>query len=115
MDSSAALWVAERVVMSANETGERCDWTVTGMDCASCATKITTALNRLPGVQDVQVGVMTERLTVSLDASQTSRDTVEATVKKLGFGIAPKGSPVARKKAFVLPGAESASDRSPLL
>jgi len=89
--------------MSANETGDRCDWTVTGMDCASCATKITTALNRLPGVKDVQVGVMTERLTVLLDASRTSRDSVEATVKKLGFGIAPKGSPVARKKAFVLP------------
>ena len=89
--------------MSANDTVERCDWTVTGMDCASCAAKITTALNRLPGVADVQVGVMSERLTLNLDASRTPRETVEATVKKLGFGIAPKGSPVARKKAFVMP------------
>ncbi|MBC7814865.1 MAG: cation transporter, partial [Burkholderiales bacterium] len=62
--------------MSAKDTGERWDWTVTGMDCASCATKITTALNRLPGVEDVQVGVMSERLTVSLDANQTSRETI---------------------------------------
>ncbi len=90
-------------------TGERCDWTVTGMDCASCATRITTALNRLPGVADVQVGVMSERLTLTLDASRTPRETVEATVKKLGFGIAPKGSPVDRKKAFVVPGADSAA------
>ena len=92
--------------MSANDTNERCDWTVTGMDCASCAAKITTALNRLPGVGDVQVGVMSERLTVNLDVSRTPRETVEATVKKLGFGIAPKGSPVDRKKAFVMPGAD---------
>lgn len=91
--------------MSAKDAGERCDWTVTGMDCASCATKITTALNRLPGVADVQVGVMSERLTVSLDAAQTSRDVVEAAVRKLGFGIAAKGAPVERKKPFVMPGA----------
>ena len=94
--------------MSANDIGERCDWTVTGMDCASCASKITTALNRLPGVGDVQVGVMSERLTLNLDASLTQRETVEATVKKLGFGIAPKGSPVARKMDSVMPGADSA-------
>ena len=99
--------------MSANNTGElkpgeRCDWTVTGMDCASCATKITTALNRLPGVEDVQVGVMSERLTLNLDASRTPRETVEATVKKLGFGISPKGSPVTRKKAFMMPEAADA-------
>ena len=93
--------------MSANDTGERCDWTVTGMDCASCASKITTALSRLPGVEDVQVGVMSERLTLNLDVARTPRETVEATVKKLGFGIAPKGSPVDRKKAFVMPGAEN--------
>ena len=99
-------------MMSTNDTGgrsigERCDWTVTGMDCASCAAKITSALSRLPGVGDVQVGVMSERLTLNLDASRTPRETVEATVKKLGFGIAPKGSPVARKKEFVMPWADS--------
>ena len=94
--------------MSANNTAERCDWTITGMDCASCATKITTALSRLPGVGDVQVGVMSERLTLNLDASRTPRETVEATVKKLGFGIAPKGSPDIRKKAFVMPETDGA-------
>ena len=92
--------------MSANDTSERCDWTVSGMDCASCAAKITTALSRLPGVGDVQVGVMSERLTLNLDVTRTPRETVETTVKKLGFGIAPKGSPVDRKKAFVVPGAD---------
>lgn len=89
--------------MAATDKSERVDWTVTGMDCASCAAKITTALKRLPGVEDVQVGVMSERLTLQLDASRTQKETIEATVKKLGFGIAPKGVPVARKKAFAMP------------
>nr|WP_054005335.1 heavy metal translocating P-type ATPase [Cypionkella psychrotolerans] len=87
--------------MSANETGERIDWTVTGMDCASCATKITTALNRLPGVADVTVGVMSERLTLQLDATRTPREVIETTVRKLGFGIGPKVS--AAKRGLVLP------------
>ena len=88
--------------MSANDTAERVDWTVTGMDCASCATKITTALERLPGVADVKVAVMSERLTLTLDAARTPRETVEAAVKRLGFGIGPKGKP-GRKRGFVMP------------
>ncbi len=79
-----------------------CEWTVTGMDCASCAGKIRGALERLPGVADVDVALMTERLRLTLDEDQTSRDHVETAVKKLGFGIAPKGS-AAPRKGFVLP------------
>ena len=94
--------------MSVENKVERVDWSVTGMDCASCAVTITTALNRLPGVENVQVGVMSERLTLSLDDSRTPRATIEGVVKKLGFGIAPKGSPLARNKAFVMPAAGKA-------
>lgn len=78
------------------------EWTVTGMDCGSCAGKIRGALERLPGVADVDVALMTERLRLTLDEDQTSRDHVETAVKKLGFGIAPKGS-AAPRKGFVLP------------
>ena len=82
---------------------ERHDWTVTGMDCASCAAKITTALERLPGVADVQVGVMSERLSLKLATNATPRETIEATVKRLGYGIAPKGEATG-KRNFVMPG-----------
>ena len=40
-------WAAKGVATSAEDKGGRLDWTVTGMDCASCATRITTALTRL--------------------------------------------------------------------
>ena len=87
----------------------RHDWTVTGMDCAACAAKITTALERLPGVAEVQVGVMSEKLSLLLEVEATSRETIEATVKKLGYGIAPKGEATAKRK-FVLPALPKADD-----
>ena len=44
-----------------------CDWTVSGMDCGSCATKIKDAVARLPGVSGVEVAIMSERLRLTLD------------------------------------------------
>lgn len=90
-------------------TNERHDWTVTGMDCAACATKITTALERLPGVAEVQVGVMSEKLSLRLEPGATGREAVEATVKKLGYGIAPKGQATGKRK-FIMPNEPEASD-----
>ncbi|MEH0076152.1 heavy metal translocating P-type ATPase [Pannonibacter sp. Pt2] len=80
-----------------------CDWTVTGMDCGSCATKIKDAVARLPGVSGVEVGIMSERLRLTLDEAQTGRDKIEKTVRALGYQIAPRAT--GAKKDFVLPGA----------
>ena len=82
--------------------GTACDWTVSGMDCGSCATKVRSAVARLPGVSDVEIGIMTERLRLTLDETQTARDKVEKTVRSLGYGIAPRTD--AAKKEFVIPG-----------
>ena len=67
-----------------------CDWTVSGMDCGSCATKIKDALARLPGVTGVEVGIMSERLRLTLDEGETGRDKIEKTVRALGYGISPR-------------------------
>ena len=83
-----------------------CDWTVSGMDCGSCATKVKDAVARLPGVSGVEVGIMSERLRLTLDEGRTSREKIESTVKSLGYGIAP--SAAGAKKDFVLPGAPPA-------
>ncbi|MCQ0972085.1 cadmium-translocating P-type ATPase [Paracoccus sp. TK19116] len=82
--------------------GASCEWTVTGMDCGACAGKVRTAVERLPGVSQVEVALMTERLRVTLDEGQTTRERVEAVVRSVGDGIAPKGTVPARK-GFVLP------------
>ena len=91
---------------AARETS--CDWTVTGMDCGSCATKIKDAVARLPGVSGVEVGIMTERLRLTLDEAQTGRDKIEKTVRALGYQIAPRAA--GAKKDFVLPDAQDGHD-----
>lgn len=93
---------------AARETS--CDWTVIGMDCGSCATKIKDAVARLPGVSGVEVGIMTERLRLKLNEAQTGKDKIEKTVRALGYEIAPRAA--AAKKDFVLPAAQAAADQN---
>ena len=40
------------------------EWRVTGMDCGSCAAKVRGAVERLPGVGDVDVALMTELMSM---------------------------------------------------
>ncbi len=75
-------------------------WKVGGMDCASCATKIRGAVERLPGVGDVRLSVMSETLTLLLDETQTSAATVEKRVNGLGYTTAALAqAPVAKPAA----------------
>ena len=45
--------------------GNRLIFRVEGMDCASCVAKVTTALERVPGLADVEVNLMAERLSLT--------------------------------------------------
>ncbi len=87
--------------MAQKSEAESQEWTVSGMDCASCAVKIRTAVERLPGVSDVNVAVMAEKLTLKLEPGTTPPDKIEAAVVKLGFGIG-----ATKAKTFMLPGAK---------
>jgi len=89
--------------MADGTAGQR-EWRVTGMDCGSCAAKVRGAVERLPGVGDVDVALMAERLRLTLDEARTSPETVEKAVRGIGFGIAAKGErPERPKSGFVLP------------
>ncbi|MGA0542681.1 heavy metal translocating P-type ATPase [Neotabrizicola sp. VNH66] len=81
---------------------ERLEWNVSGMDCASCVAKVTRAVERMPGVSDVSVALMAEKLSLNLNPDTTPKEKIEAAVKALGYGIAPRGV-AAPKKKFVLP------------
>ena len=70
---------------AARETS--CDWTVTGMDCGSCATKIKDAVARLPGVSGVEVGIMTERLRLTGGARRAARHRCEEGLRFAGGSI----------------------------
>ncbi|MCZ8350311.1 MAG: heavy metal translocating P-type ATPase [Rhizobium sp.] len=79
-------------------------WKIGGMDCAGCAAKIRGALERMPGVSDVRLSVMTETLTLSLDEEKTSRAAIEKQVSGLGYSVKAIEKPAAQT-----PGAEPAS------
>ncbi|MFC3568171.1 heavy metal translocating P-type ATPase [Paracoccus simplex] len=67
---------------------ERLEWRVTGMDCAGCARKLTDAVARLDGVEQVNVGLMAERLSLTLQPGPTRAQDIETVVRRLGYGIA---------------------------
>ncbi|MCE6077431.1 cadmium-translocating P-type ATPase [Agrobacterium vitis] len=61
---------------------------VHGMDCASCATKVDTAVRRMPGIKDVSVSVTSGTMTLKHSAAADLR-AVEKQVTALGYSIAP--------------------------
>ncbi len=71
---------------------------VQGMDCASCATKIDTAVRRLPGVVDVSVSATAGTMTVSF-TGEDNLPAVEKTVQKLGYGVEARGAAEGAKSA----------------
>ncbi|MCF4099746.1 heavy metal translocating P-type ATPase [Maritalea mediterranea] len=66
---------------------EVCEWSVIGMDCGSCANKVRTALDRMPGVDVLDVAPMNERVRFTLDGAQTHHQEIEKTIKQLGYGV----------------------------
>ncbi|RWX81715.1 cadmium-translocating P-type ATPase [Neorhizobium lilium] len=63
---------------------------VGGMDCASCATKIDTAVRRVPGVTDVSVSVGAGTMTVRHDGS-ADLGAMERKVAGLGYPLRALG------------------------
>ncbi len=71
---------------------------VAGMDCASCATKIDTAVRRMQGVSDVTVSVTAGTMTVRHDAT-SDLTAIEKKVAGLGYAVVPlaAGKPPAKE------------------
>ncbi|WP_419897542.1 heavy metal translocating P-type ATPase [Roseomonas sp. USHLN139] len=78
----------------------RTAWRVAGMDCAACVAKVTRAVERLPGVSEVEVNLMAERLTARL-AEPAAAGAVQRQVAALGYGVTPLegGAPPAPRPA----------------
>ncbi|KQV66050.1 heavy metal translocating P-type ATPase [Rhizobium sp. Root1220] len=68
-----------------SETVEK-RYRVDGMDCAGCATKIDTAVRRMPGVEDVLVSVTAGTMTVRHDGS-SDLVAIERRVAGLGYSV----------------------------
>lgn len=80
----------------ANASGKK-RYRVEGMDCASCAAKIDTAVRKLPGITDVSVSATAGTMTVDFNGEE-NLPAVEKTVQKLGYGVAPRDGAAPRMK-----------------
>ncbi len=72
--------------MKTNATQSR--YRVDGMDCASCASKIDTAVRRMPGVSDVSVSVTAGTMTVHHDTT-SDLAAIAKKVTGLGYPVSP--------------------------
>lgn len=84
--------------MGAVPAGTALRYRVKGMDCPSCATKIETAVTRLPGVGGVRVNYTAQVLDLVLDEAATPRADLEERITGLGYGVAtlPTAADLAR-------------------
>ena len=71
-----------------SETLNQIRFRIDGMDCASCAAKIDTAVRRVRGIEDVSVSVTAGTMTVSHDGTG-DLDKIASKVRSLGYSVEP--------------------------
>lgn len=64
-------------------------FSVTGMTCAACQANVTRQVQRIPGVEDVNVSLLSNQMTVSFREDETGEDTIIHAVEEIGYGAAP--------------------------
>ncbi len=62
-------------------------YTVSGMTCGGCASKVTKHVEKVDGVTDVAVDIDTGSLTVTTDAPVTDA-AVHAAIEQAGYAVA---------------------------
>ena len=63
---------------------------ITGMHCAACSSSIERVTRKLPGVEESNVNLPLNRLTIRYDESKTTSEDIIAKIKKAGFSATLK-------------------------
>ena len=58
---------------------------VKGMDCANCVAKVTKSLQRTPGIQDVNINLISTKIIVSYENEEISEKDIIKTIKQTGY------------------------------
>jgi len=69
------------------------DIPISGMDCAECTQHVQHAIEKLPGVQSVNVFLGTEKAVVKLDPSQVDISAIRTAVQGAGYDVPASDSP----------------------
>ncbi len=67
-------------------------FSVTGMTCSACSSHVHGAVSRLVGVEDTQVNLMTNSMTVSYDPARVTDTMIIDAVRAAGYDAAPMGA-----------------------
>jgi len=65
--------------------GTRCELSIGGMTCVTCARGIEKALKKHPGVADAQVNFATNKAIIDFDPSQVTQETLVESIHKTGY------------------------------
>lgn len=68
---------------------------ISGMDCAECTQHVQHAIEKLPGVQSVNVFLGTEKAVVKLDPAQVDMPAIRAAVQGAGYDVPASNLPKA--------------------
>lgn len=60
---------------------------ISGMSCAACSSSVQRVVSRLDGVENCEVNLITEKMTVKYDEAKTGEADFVKAVEKAGFGI----------------------------
>lgn len=69
---------------------------ITGMTCAACQANITRNVGKLAGVEEVNVSLLANQMTVAYDEEKTDPETIIHAVTEIGYGASGTG-PEAQK------------------
>lgn len=75
-------------------------YTVTGMTCAACQANVTRCVQKLEGVEDVNVSLLANQMTVTYDEVQLEPNEIISAVQKIGYGAALPEQAGAKDNSF---------------
>ena len=67
---------------------KRAHFRVTGMSCSACSARVDRSVRSLPGVQAVEVNLLTGSMVAEFDEARQSGDSIIAAVEAAGYGAA---------------------------
>lgn len=65
---------------------------ITGMSCAACVGHVEKAVKNLPGVEKVEVNLLTNSMQMTYDETKTTQETIINAVTQAGYGASCENS-----------------------
>ena len=71
-------------------------FTVKGMTCAACVANVTRCVSKIDGISDVNVNLLSGKMTATYNEEATSADTICRAVSSIGYDASPEAETIAK-------------------